>query len=182
MYGMVNQALENMVCGAHGEDVWEQIKARAGVDVDLYLSNKTYPDEMTYQLVGAASEILATPAQELLVAFGIHWVVETAAKSYGPMMQAAGGNLRDFLLYLPNFHTRVNLMFPQLQPPRFVCTDVGQNSLLLHYHSDRRGLAPFVTGLIQGLGQYFQTPVEIRQETEWSEASGHDSFSVRWAA
>ena len=35
MYGMVNKAVEEMVCMQHGESAWEQIKAKAGVDVPL---------------------------------------------------------------------------------------------------------------------------------------------------
>ena len=181
MYGMVNRALEDMVCAAHGAETWEKIKAKAGVEVDLFLSNDAYPDEMTYNLVGAASEILEAPAPVLLEAFGVHWVTRTAAEGYGHLMKAAGTNLKDFLVYLPNFHTRVNLIFPHLNPPRFLCSDVGENSLKLHYFSDRRGLAPFVNGLIQGLSQYFSTPVEVKQISDWSDAGEHDIFEIRWA-
>ena len=66
MYGMVNKAVEEMVCMHHGEPVWERIKARAGVDVDVFMSNEGYPDEMTYKLVGAASEVLDVPAPQIL--------------------------------------------------------------------------------------------------------------------
>lgn len=181
MYGMVNKALEEMVCSAHGESVWETIKAKAGVDVELFLSNEAYPDDMTYRLVGAASEVLQAPAPELLQAFGVHWVMNTAAKGYGHLMQAAGTNLKDFLVYLPNFHTRVNLIFPHLNPPRFLCSEIQETSLKLHYFSDRRGLSPFVLGLVDGLGQYFNTPVVVSQESFWSSDGEHDIFHVSWS-
>ena len=58
MYGMVNKALQNMVVEAHGEQIWEQIRTRAGVDIEVFVSNQGYPDEITYQLAGAASEVL----------------------------------------------------------------------------------------------------------------------------
>jgi hypothetical protein len=180
MYGMVNQALEDMATAAHGEDVWLQIRRRAVVDVEYFLTNEGYPDELTYRLVGAASEVLATPAETLLHAFGVHWVTVTAAKGYGHLMQASGANVKEFLQSLPNFHTRVNLIFPHLEPPRFSCTGVEENSLVLNYFSHRRGLAPFVEGLLHGLGQYFSTPVEVRQLTEWNPSGGHDSFLIRW--
>lgn len=181
MYGMVNQALEDMVTGLHGEDTWNQIKRQAGVDVDYFLTNEAYPDEMTYRLVGAASAVLQAPADALLQAFGVHWVTQTAARGYGQLMQAAGSSVKDFLLFLPNFHTRVNLIFPHLEPPRFTCTQVEDNSLVLNYFSHRRGLAPFVNGLLHGLGQYFSTPLEVKQLTEWTPDGGHDSFHVRWS-
>lgn len=180
MYGMVNRALEEMVCSGHGEAVWEQIKEKAGVDVDVFLSNEAYPDSLTYELVGAASAVLQAPAEQLLEAFGVHWVTKTAAEGYGHLMKAGGANLKDFLLYLPNFHTRVSLIFPHLNPPRFLCSDVTDNGLHLHYFSERRGLAPFVRGLIQGMSQYFETPVEVKQVSNWDEAGAHDTFEIRW--
>ena len=70
MYGMVNKAVEDMVCSMHGEAMWEKVKERAGVDVDVFISNEGYQDEMTYQLVGAASELSGTPPDQILEAFG----------------------------------------------------------------------------------------------------------------
>ncbi len=181
MYGMVNKALEEMVCEAHGEAIWEEIKLKAGVDVDVFLSHEAYPDEMTYQLVGAASDVLNAPAADLLEAFGGHWVLKTAVQGYGYLMAAAGSNLKEFLLYLPNFHTRVSLMFPHLNPPRFLCTDVTDTSLNLHYYSDRQGLAPFVIGLVKGLAQYFKTQVAVRQTAFRGTDADHEIFEVNWS-
>ncbi len=180
MYGMVNKALEDMVVERFGEDAWERIKAEAGVDIDVFISNEGYPDEITYQLVAAASTVLDRPATELLEAFGIHWVIRTAREGYGDLLDAHGHTLDEFLLNLPNFHARVSLIFPHLQPPRFVCTDVTDHSLRLHYYSHRPGLAPFVRGLLQGLGQMFGTLIRIEQEADRAAGAEHDIFRVRW--
>ena len=61
MYGLVNKAVEEMVCMHHGEPAWERIKAQAGIDVDVFMSNEGYPDDVTYRLVGAASAVLGVP-------------------------------------------------------------------------------------------------------------------------
>jgi len=180
MYGMVNRAVEEMVCTHHGEAVWERIKATAGVDVDVFMSNEGCPDEMTYRLVGAASEVLGVPADKILEAFGEHWVLHTARDAYGGLMQAAGKSLPEFLSNLPNFHSRVAMIFPKLQPPRFQCTDVTDRSLKLHYRTHRRGLAPFVVGLMQGLGKMFVTPVTVRLVESRDDGADHDVFDVAW--
>ena len=78
MYGMVNKAVEDMVVMHHGEPVWEQIKAKAGVDVDVFMSNESYSDDVTYNLVAAASEVLEVPADQILIGFGEHWILHTA--------------------------------------------------------------------------------------------------------
>lgn len=137
MYGMVNKAIEDLVVTNFGSEQWEAIKSKAGVDVDVFLSNESYPDKMTYDLVGAASEVLGIAASGILIAFGEHWVLNTARQGYGSMLEANGRTLPEFLINLPSFHTRVAMIFPDLQPPRFNCTDVLENSLVLHYYSHR---------------------------------------------
>lgn len=180
MYGMVNRAVEDMVCAHHGQAVWEQIKRRAKVQVDEFISNESYDDEITYQLVGAASEILQQPAENILMGFGEHWVLHTAKNSYGGMMRAAGKSLPEFLKNLPSFHDRVSLIFPRLRPPHFHCSDFTESSLQLHYFSHREGLAPFVIGLMHGLGKMFNTPVRVRQTASRQANADHDIFEVCW--
>ena len=177
---MVNRAIEDMVVMHHGEPVWEQIKAKAGLDVDIFISSESYPDETTYQLVGAASAVLDVPAEQVLIGFGEHWVLHTAQESYGGLMQAAGKTLPEFLRNLPDFHSRVALIFPRLQPPRFECTGVTDGALKLHYYSHRQGLAPFVVGLMLGLGKMFKTPVTVRLLDAKADGADHDVFDVTW--
>lgn len=181
MYGMVNQALEEMVVSRWGEGTWARVKESAGIDEEVFIGTKGYPDEVTYRLVGAASEILSVPAAEILRSFGVHWVLQTASKGYRELMDAGGTTLGEFLQNLPSFHSRISLVFPHLSPPTFFCTDVAPTSLRLHYVSTRAGLAPFVVGLLEGLGERFHTAVSIRHVEERSEAR-HDEFLVSWEA
>jgi hypothetical protein len=177
---MVNKAIEDMVLAHHGEAAWEEIKKRAGVEIEAFISNESYPDDVTYKLVGAASEILGAPAGKILEGFGEHWVLHTAQEGYGGLMQAAGKSLPEFLRNLPNFHSRVAMIFPKLQPPRFQCTEITERALKLHYFSHRPGLAPFVVGLMTGLGKMFNTPVTVTQCEFKSQGADHDVFNVTW--
>lgn len=181
MYGMVNKAVEDLVVSNFGMEKWLAIKEKAGVDVDIFLSNESYPDKLTYDLVGAASEVLGLAASDVLIAFGEHWVLNTARQGYGSMLEANGRTLSEFLINLPSFHTRVAMIFPDLQPPRFNCSEVTENSLLLHYHSHRPGLTDFVIGLLQGLGKMFDTPVVIEVIQRKADGTDHDQFRVTWS-
>jgi len=180
MYGMVNKALEEMVIASDCEATWELVKQRAGVDIDVFVTNQGYSDDVTYKLVGATCEVLGKTSPEILRAFGKHWVLKTARDGYGNLMDAGGSNLVEFLNNLPNFHSRVSLIFPHLEPPRFACTDVTDSSLRLHYYSHRFGLADFVVGLLDGLGEQFRTPLAIEHEIIRGSDSDHDVFQVRW--
>ena len=70
MYGLVNRAIQDPVRERFGEDAWEEIKSKAGVDVDVFLSIEGHPDDVSYALVPAASEVLGLAPEAVLEAFG----------------------------------------------------------------------------------------------------------------
>lgn len=180
MYGMVNNAIQELVCSRFGEDAWERIMQRAGVDIDVFVSNEGYDDKITYDLVGAASVELGLPADAILEAFGEHWILHTGRIGYGQLLNAVGKDLPEFLRNLPAFHTRVKLMLPNLQPPRFEVSDQTPTSLVLHYYTHRPGLSAFVVGLAKGLGQMFHTPVTVSIIKTKGPSSDHDAFLIAW--
>ena len=90
MYGLVNKALEEFVLSRFGEDTWETIKQSAGVDIDVFVSMETYPDDVTYRLVDAASDVLKQSTEEVLKAFGEYWVLYTAKEGYGEIWHSIG--------------------------------------------------------------------------------------------
>jgi hypothetical protein len=182
MYGMVNRAIQDLVCDNFGEDAWERIKTMSGVEVDLFIRNDTYPDEITYKLVCAAARVLGVDSGVVLETFGEHWILSTAREGYGDLLDAAGKTLPEFLQNLPNFHSRVVLIFPKLQPPRFVCTDIAEESLTLHYFSHRPELSSLVVGMVRGLGKMFATEVTADLVVSRKAGADHDEFLVRWAA
>ena len=96
------------------------------------------------------------------------------------MLAMSGDNLCEFLQNLDNLHARVGVIFPQLQPPSFDCTDVESESLHLHYHSCREGLSPMVVGLIKGLGTRFNTEVEVSQTQSRAEGGDRDRFLIKY--
>lgn len=180
MYGLVNLAVQQLVVDKYGEETWEKIKAEAGVDVETFISLEAYPDSVTYQLVGAASKILDTPADLLLEAFGEYWVLYTGKAGYGYLMDPSTSTLTDFLVDLNMLHQRIRMTFPHLQPPHIVCTDITEESLRVHYHSERDGLAPMARGLLKGLGGLFQRNIEVTQVAFKGPGVDHDEFILRY--
>lgn len=180
MYGIVNKAIEDLVKVNFGEDKWEAVKKRSGVDVDYFLSNEPYDDAITYQLARAVSEEMNMPVEKVLEAFGEWWILKTGQEKYGGLMQAGGNNLREFLVNLPLFHNRIILMYPKLTPPEFKISDIADNSLHVHYFSKRAGLQEFVRGLLTGLGKMYETPVTVTLLQTRDTGSHHEIFKVSW--
>ena len=138
-------------------------------------------------LLPAASPAIMTGLQ---VALPISLIVAIVAASIAVMsglptrslLKSGGASLREFLLNLPDFHARVALLYPQLQPPEFTCTDVTETSLRLHYFTARPGLTDFVDGLLQGLSKLYETPISIRLTASRADGADHDIFDVSWGA
>ena len=181
MYGLINKAVEGLVRQRFGDAAWDRIRTRAGLPDEPFISMEQYPDQTTYDLVGAASAELGAPAEAILEEFGRYWTVYTAEVGYGELMKGAGSTLPEFLRNLDQLHTRVKLSFPHLAPPSFSVANETATSLDLHYYSDRAGLAPLVVGLLKGLGERFQVDVVVRTERV-NGTKPHDLFHVVWAS
>jgi hypothetical protein len=178
MYGLVNKAVEDLVCSHFGNQAWERILDKAGIGVDMFVSMDDYPDSVTYKLVAAACEVLDMEPSQVLRAFGEYWTRYTVQEGYGEMIAMFGDTFKDFLCNLDTMHSHIAVAFPNLRPPHFEVEEIeGGKSLLLHYHSDREGLAPMVSGLLSGLAKRFNESVEITQTAHRGVAE-HDIFRI----
>jgi hypothetical protein len=180
MYGLVNKAIHDMVCTQFGEEIWQQIRQKAEIETDTFLSMEGYPDDITHRLVKAASAVLGLSAAEIMQAFGEFWVKYTAEEGYGELMDMSGDNLPEFLQNLDALHARLGITFPKLQPPSFECIETNEDSLTLEYHTHREGLAPMVVGLVKGLGSRFDTEVEVTQTQSKDDGAAHDEFLIHY--
>jgi hypothetical protein len=180
MYGIVNKAIEDLVKENFGEEKWDAVKERSGVDIDFFLSNEPYDDDITYKLAGAVSEEMQMPVSDVLQAFGEWWVLRTGKEKYGGLMEAGGSGLKEFLINLPVFHNRVMLIYPKLTPPEFKVSNAEENSIHVHYFSKRVGLQDFVRGLLSGLGKMYNTPTQIELLQSRDDGSDHEIFKVSW--
>lgn len=180
MYGLVNQAIHELVIEKFGQEVWEKVNLTSGVNIDRFLSNESYDDSVTYKLAQAVSEVVGITIGEVLMAFGEYWVLKTGAQKYGALMKAGGENLKEFLINLPNFHSRVMLIFPNITPPEFNITDIKEKSLSLHYYSTREGLTDFMHGLLKGLATMYKVEATIKLFSGKTENKDHDIFEISW--
>ena len=180
MYGIINQAIQGLITEEFGEDTWVKVKEKSQVNIDIFLNNESYDDSVTYQLAGAAAEVLGISLSDVLFTFGEYWILKTGARNYGALMRSGGGNLKEFLVNLPNFHSRVMLMYPDLTPPEFRISDVEESALHVHYYSERQGLSDFVVGLLHGLGKLFETQVEVTLLDSRDKGNDHEIYHVKW--
>ncbi|MEN9722630.1 MAG: hypothetical protein RJB38_616 [Pseudomonadota bacterium] len=177
MYGLVNQAVRDLIVSRFGQEKWATICRRSGVNDDEFEAMKAYPDHLTYALVGSAAEVLGADAGDLLKAFGEYWITFTAQEGYGEMLDLFGSDLITCLKNLNGMHAHMGVMMPELQPPRFQIEEMGDKRYQLRYFSKRAGLAPMVMGLLEGLAKKHGNTVKVQQMPR-DPAQDHELFLI----
>lgn len=181
MYGLINSALQDMVLTHFDDKTWRAIHDHAGVSDDVYLAMRQYDDDVTYKLVGAASEVLETPVEDCMDMFGRHWVAAIATKNFEALMDATGNDTVNFLHNLNALHDRITSTFLNYVPPEFQVEDIEPDAgrYHVHYYSERKGLTPFVTGLLHGLALHFGDTLTILSvETDDAGEGTHSVFEL----
>lgn len=162
MYGLVNIAIEKLVISEMGEKAWEDVCESIGLkDFPGFMALKNYPDELTYELVGAVSEKSGIKPEKILEMFGYYWVDYTKKEGYTDYLYLGGDSFSSFLQNLNKLHVKVKQVFPELRPPKFSVENINDNKIGLIYKSEREGLHHMVIGLLKGLADYFNDKIAI---------------------
>ncbi len=180
MYGLVNKAIQDLIVSKYDQITWGEIKTHSKVTEDIFIGNLIYDDSVTFGLAVSSAEVLGITLNDFLEKLGEFWVLDTGLKHYNHYMTTGGSNFKDFIINLPHFHTRIQLVFKEIQPPEFEITDIKENSLSVHYYSTRTGLTHFVYGLLNGLGIMFKQKINIKIGESINNNIKHDVFYINW--
>jgi Haem-NO-binding len=160
MKGIVFNLLEEIVVREHGEDTWDALLDAAGLD-GAYTSLGNYPDEHLVGLVGAASQALGLPADDVVRWFGRN-ALPLLADRY-PAFFEPHQEARSFVLTLNEIiHPEVRKLYPGAATPDFVFDASDPDRLVLDYRSARQ-LCAFAEGLLLGAGDHYGQTVAIEQ-------------------
>ncbi|OYU96456.1 MAG: heme NO-binding protein [Bacteroidetes bacterium B1(2017)] len=178
MYGLVNQGIQGLIIDNYGADIWEKIKEKAGFSNVTFLASQLYDDSVTFTLASTASEILGVSLENVLKDFGKYWVLNIGKEKYGTLMKSGGDSIIQFLKNLPNFHSRVMLIYPKAETPEFKVDIISENKIHLHYYSSRIGLTDFMFGLIDGLSIFFDAPCSVNHLKHTETDTTYDLFEI----
>lgn len=160
MKGIVFNILEQVVSDRYGEDTWETLLEKARVE-GIYTAVGSYEDTEMLALVAAASDALATPADDILRWFGAA-AMPVFVEKY-PQFFVPHTTTRSFMLTLNEvIHPEVRKLFPGAYAPEFTFVERDDDALELGYHSHRQ-LCSFAEGLILGAAAHFGETVTIEQ-------------------
>jgi hypothetical protein len=157
--GVVFNLLEQLIARDFGEDTWDALLETSGLD-GVYASLGSYPDGDFATLVGAASDALETPADDVVRWFGRNALPLFSARS--PQLFEPHESTRSFVLTLNDIiHPEVRKLYPGADVPEFDF-DVRDDLLVMGYRSPRK-LCSFAEGLLLGAADHYGEQLTIEQ-------------------
>jgi hypothetical protein len=181
MYGLLNQSVQAYVVSRHGDTMWTRLSEEVCPGDPPFLALDLYPDGVTYGLVAALAAATGEPAEAILTDVGAFFTGYFATRGYDDLMRATGGSFAQFVRNIDLLHAQISIMFPRVQVPSFRVTEESGTSLRLHYYSSRDGLAPMVTGMLQGVAERFGQNLHMRHDVSRSSGADHDEFFLEFS-
>ncbi len=114
-----------------------------------FIVRMLYDDNMTYNIVEAASEVTGTSQDDIWEMFGEMFFDFCEESGYDKIIRVLGGTLKDFLQNLDALHDHLSTIYPAMRAPSFRVSERSDGALILHYYSERKGLEHVVIGLVR---------------------------------
>uniref|UniRef100_H2ZCI7 Guanylate cyclase soluble subunit beta-1 n=1 Tax=Ciona savignyi TaxID=51511 RepID=H2ZCI7_CIOSA len=180
-YGFVNYALEQLVLRNFGEEIWNEIKQEADLHMQgQFIQRIVYDDVCTFDLVKAAVKVLKTDSDKILELFGSFFFQFCEESGYDVILRVLGSSVREFLENLDALHDHLSSVYPGMRAPSFRCTDNGNDdTLTLHYYSERDGLEDIVIGIVKAVSKKLHaTETEVKVIKRKDENCDHVQFEI----
>jgi hypothetical protein len=178
MKGIVFNLLEQLVARDFGEDTWDALLDASGLD-GAYTSLGSYSDADLMKIVGAASERLEMPADDVVSWFGRN-ALPLFAQRY-PQLFEPHRSTRSFVLTLNDIiHPEVRKLYPGADVPEFDF-DTRGDVLVMGYHSPRK-LCAFAEGLLLGAADHYGERLLIEQPLCMKRGDDHCVLEIAFAA
>ena len=175
MHGVILYHLRQFAVGRFGPDCWDNAQAAAGLEDQVYVPVRLYPDGDMDALVAALEDETALHRNDLLEAFG-KWVIPPLINMYRALIPRHW-NARDFLLNVEEqVHQKVvRLKDPEARPPRIEVRELAPGVLEIGYRS-HRDMSALALGAVHGVAGYFGETAELMEDAS---GDGQRRFVVR---
>jgi hypothetical protein len=133
---------------------------------DLPLTGRTYPDELLYQGLSAASRLTFVSEDRLMVEYGRYFMINGLTEYLCGYLLAQAWCAYDLVLLMREAHAQMRRTPDGLMPPLFsyeVLSD-DHSRMIMTYDSPRK-LCSLLEGCIYGAAERFGEKVYIREHT-----------------
>ncbi len=161
MKGVIFNLLESAVCDAYGEDTWDELLDRAGLE-GAWTSVGSYPHQDLLRVVAEAAVMWDWSQDDVVRWFG-RAAIPPLARAY-PAFFAGHGAAFPFLRTLNDVHhLEVLKIYPDADLPVFAFDPPRDPQVLTMRYSSERALCTFGEGLIHGAADHFGETLSVHQ-------------------
>jgi hypothetical protein len=161
MHGIIFAELQNYAETKLGKGTWNQLLKKAGLENNVYLPLKEYPDTEVVGLVGAASSKVGLPVAEVLEDFG-EFIAPALIKMFGHLLWPEWKTIDVIDNTEGTVHTVVRVNNPGARPPSLKTARHGKDEVTLVYTSSRQ-MCTLAIGIGKGLATHFKEKLTITQ-------------------
>lgn len=181
MHGVVMTGLRAFVVQEQSRTAWDQVKEAAGVDGDNYTRMEDYPDEEFERIYQVLLDDADASDARLQQQFG-QFLFGELADMYGRIYFDDEWGALDMVDNVEEtIHQSLKLRDDSgFTPPELETERIDEDGISILYGSDRH-LCEFGKGLIQGVGDYYQTTLEIDEPRCMKTGDDHCRIEVRQA-
>ena len=162
MKGEIFKLFEEFVVSVTSEDKFEELYDEVLPSLetqDPFVGPGTYPDHDFFRIVGHVVKTLGLDPSGAVHQFGKFCFPRLLAKL--PSSIQIPATPKEFLKMIHDvIHVEVKKVYSGAQTPNFTFQDTGKDSLIMTYQSKRK-LYDFVDGMIEGVSEYYQTPISF---------------------
>lgn len=167
MYGMLLESVQYYLTEKYGEEIWEEIRERAGITDHVFVTHQRYSETCMKEIADSAEEVLGEEtdmtSDDFMQYFGSCFVNFFSHYGYDRVIRVSGRYLRDFFIGIDNLHEHMRFGYPKLQSPSFHCEGETSTGLTLHYISKRKGFMFYVVGQVKEIASsFYQKDLDIK--------------------
>lgn len=165
MKGVIMVCLSRLVREKFGDDKWEEIMKRSGLDTHKrFIATEDVEDQSAMGMLQSTCQVLGITLEQAAEAFGDYWVNVYAPEVYGIYYKDVH-SARDFLLKMDEVHVKTTKTLANARPPRFEYQWEDDRTLIMTYKS-HRGLIDVCIGLVKGVGKHFHEDLKVTKLSE----------------
>lgn len=180
MKGIIFNIVESFVTENYGEEVYEDIVAGCElITKEPFVGPGTYPDEDLIAILVEASKQLNVPIPDILKSLGRYAFAKLAGRH--PNFLEGYTHPKPFLMTVDGIiHVEVKKLYQGVYLPTFQYQEPAEDQLIITYFSERK-LYPFMEGLIDGVGDYFNKPITQSHRIYEKDGNEYCDFHLQFA-
>ena len=159
MYGWIHNCFKEATINLCGEEKWQEICAKAGVESTENSGKTSYIlDSQHFALVSAALELLPhISEQELYDIYGNYFISYLQKNGYEAYLLTFGDTLYELLNNMNKLHSHLATSMDKMKIPIIQCKKCDERDTFLLYYSSPRGarLACLLVGLVKSVARTY---------------------------